>query len=146
MRHHSSVTHHPSSGNNIGGSHGVQQLLVAEKRAAEKVAEARKRKARRIKQAREEAEAEIEIFKSQKEKQFLEYEIKYMGNSEDIAASIQQEADKQIAEHDHRVRENKDAVRTIISHLDILTTVTLNIRVSLSFQFKDYKAKLHFQY
>ncbi|XP_057651688.1 V-type proton ATPase subunit G-like [Diorhabda carinulata] len=128
MRHHSSVTHHPSSGNNIGGSHGVQQLLVAEKRAAEKVAEARKRKARRIKQAREEAEAEIEIFKSQKEKQFLEYEIKYMGNSEDIAASIQQEADKQIAEHDHRVRENKEAIiEDLISYvIDIEPVVPRN--------------------
>ncbi|XP_026542696.1 V-type proton ATPase subunit G 2 isoform X2 [Pseudonaja textilis] len=30
---------------------GIQQLLQAEKRAAEKVAEARKRKARRLKQA-----------------------------------------------------------------------------------------------
>ena len=33
---------------------GIQQLLSAEKRAAEKVAEARKRKNRRLKQAKEE--------------------------------------------------------------------------------------------
>ena len=39
---------------------GIQQLLVAEKRAAEKVSEARKRKNRRLKQAKEEAQAEIE--------------------------------------------------------------------------------------
>ncbi|KAM9233350.1 V-type proton ATPase subunit G 2 isoform 2-T2 [Trichechus inunguis] len=32
-------------------SQGIQQLLQAEKRAAEKVADARKRKARRLKQA-----------------------------------------------------------------------------------------------
>ena len=42
---------------------GIQQLLVAEKRAAEKVAEARKRKNRRLKQAKEEAQAEIEKYK-----------------------------------------------------------------------------------
>ncbi|XP_067829998.1 V-type proton ATPase subunit G 1-like isoform X3 [Heptranchias perlo] len=35
-------------------SQGIQQLLHAEKRAAEKVAEARKRKARRLRQAKEE--------------------------------------------------------------------------------------------
>ena len=35
---------------------GIQQLLVAEKRAAEKVSEARKRKNRRLKQAKEEAQ------------------------------------------------------------------------------------------
>ena len=42
---------------------GIQQLLAAEKRAAEKVSEARKRKNRRLKQAKEEAQAEIERFK-----------------------------------------------------------------------------------
>uniref|UniRef100_UPI003AAEB945 V-type proton ATPase subunit G 1 isoform X2 n=1 Tax=Centroberyx gerrardi TaxID=166262 RepID=UPI003AAEB945 len=35
-------------------SQGIQQLLQAEKRAAEKVAEARKRKNRRLRQAKEE--------------------------------------------------------------------------------------------
>ncbi len=39
---------------------GIQQLLAAEKRAAEKVSEARKRKNRRLKQAKEEAQSEIE--------------------------------------------------------------------------------------
>ena len=38
---------------------GIQQLLVAEKRAAEKVSEARKRKNRRLKQAKEEAQVQI---------------------------------------------------------------------------------------
>ena len=41
---------------------GIQQLLVAEKRAAEKVSEARKRKNRRLKQAKE--EAQVQIFSS----------------------------------------------------------------------------------
>uniref|UniRef100_A0AAZ3PPT0 V-type proton ATPase subunit G n=1 Tax=Oncorhynchus tshawytscha TaxID=74940 RepID=A0AAZ3PPT0_ONCTS len=39
-------------------SQGIQQLLQAEKRAAEKVAEARKRKNRRLKQAKEEVDKE----------------------------------------------------------------------------------------
>lgn len=42
---------------------GIQQLLAAEKRAAEKVNEARKRKARRLKQAKDEAQGEIQKYK-----------------------------------------------------------------------------------
>ena len=48
---------------------GIQQLLSAEKRAAEKVSEARKRKNRRLKQAKEEAQAEIEKYKKEREQQ-----------------------------------------------------------------------------
>ena len=44
-------------------STGIQQLLVAEKKAAEKVSDARKRKAKRLKQAKEEAQAEIEKYR-----------------------------------------------------------------------------------
>ena len=45
-------------------STGIQQLLVAEKKAADKVGDARKRKAKRLKQAKEEAQAEIEKYRS----------------------------------------------------------------------------------
>lgn len=43
---------------------GIQQLLAAEKRAAEKINEARKRKAQRLKQAKQEAQAEIEKYRT----------------------------------------------------------------------------------
>ena len=52
---------------------GIQQLLSAEKRAAEKVSEARKRKNRRLKQAKEEAQAEIEKYKKEREQQVMGY-------------------------------------------------------------------------
>lgn len=42
---------------------GIQQLLAAEKRAAEKINDARKRKALRLKQAKQEAQAEIEKYR-----------------------------------------------------------------------------------
>lgn len=45
---------------------GLQQLLAAEKRAAEKINEARKRNKQRLKQATREAQAEIEKFKQVK--------------------------------------------------------------------------------
>jgi len=70
---------------------GIQQLLSAEKRAAEKVQEARKRKARRLKQAKEEANNEIEKFKSEREKSFKDYEKQHMGSRDDIAAQIEAE-------------------------------------------------------
>ncbi|XP_057410662.1 V-type proton ATPase subunit G 2 isoform X1 [Balaenoptera acutorostrata] len=51
-------------------SQGIQQLLQAEKRAAEKVADARKRKARRLKQAKEEAQMEVEQYRREREQEF----------------------------------------------------------------------------
>ncbi|PAV76731.1 hypothetical protein WR25_21053 [Diploscapter pachys] len=42
---------------------GIQQLLQAEKRAADKINEARKRKLQRMKQAKQEAQSEVEKFK-----------------------------------------------------------------------------------
>ncbi|CAI9174698.1 unnamed protein product [Rangifer tarandus platyrhynchus] len=51
-------------------SQGIQQLLQAEKRAAEKVSDGRKRKSRRLKQAKEEAQAESEQYRLQREKEF----------------------------------------------------------------------------
>ena len=59
---------------------GIQQLLTAEKRAAEKVSEARKRKNRRLKQAKEEAQQEIEKYKAEREQTFKGHEAKYAGS------------------------------------------------------------------
>ena len=70
---------------------GIQQLLAAEKRAAEKVSEARKRKNRRLKQAKEEAQAEIEKYKAERERQFKEHEARHVGSKGDIAARIEQD-------------------------------------------------------
>ncbi|XP_068930602.1 V-type proton ATPase subunit G 3 isoform X2 [Petaurus breviceps papuanus] len=53
-------------------SQGIQQLLQAEKRAKDKLDEAKKRKGKRLKQAKEEAMAEIDQYRMQKEKEFQE--------------------------------------------------------------------------
>ncbi|CAG9856327.1 unnamed protein product [Phyllotreta striolata] len=89
---------------------GIQQLLLAEKRAAEKVAEARKRKAKRIKQAREEAAAEIEAYRWHREEQFAEYEERYLGRSEDVAMKIQRDTEIHLKQIDNNVAEYKDSV------------------------------------
>uniref|UniRef100_A0A1B6JVS1 V-type proton ATPase subunit G n=1 Tax=Homalodisca liturata TaxID=320908 RepID=A0A1B6JVS1_9HEMI len=89
---------------------GIQQLLAAEKRAAEKVAEAKKRKARRLKQAKEEAQEEIEKYRQEREKQFKEFEAKHMGSREDVAARIEADTKVKIEEMNKAVTLHKEAV------------------------------------
>ena len=86
---------------------GIQQLLSAEKRAAEKVTEARKRKNRRLKQAKEEAQAEIEKYKAERDAQFRDHEAKYAGSKGDVAARIDADAKARINAMDASVKANK---------------------------------------
>jgi len=89
---------------------GIQQLLAAEKRAAEKVSDARKRKARRLKQAKEEAQAEIERYRTEREKQFKDFEAKHMGSREEVAARIDQDTIAKIEGMKKQVANNKEQV------------------------------------
>merc|ERR1712045_709179 len=91
---------------------GIQQLLTAEKRAAEKVSEARKRKNRRLKQAKEEAQAETEKYKAERETIFKGNESKFAGSKGDVAAQIDADAKARIAAMDSSVSANKAAVLT----------------------------------
>ncbi|XP_029035954.1 V-type proton ATPase subunit Vha13 [Osmia lignaria lignaria] len=96
---------------------GIQQLLAAEKRAAEKVSEARKRKARRLKQAKEEAQDEIEKYRQEREKQFREFEAKHMGSKEDVAARIEADTKIKIEEMNKAVAMHKNAIMLKILEL-----------------------------
>lgn len=89
---------------------GIQQLLAAEKRAAEKVAEAKKRKARRLKQAKEEAQEDIEKYRQERERVFREFENKHMGSRDDVAAKIEQDTKLKIEGMNEAVIKNKEAV------------------------------------
>lgn len=91
-------------------THGIQQLLTAEKRAAEKVSEARKRKARRLKQAKEEAQAEIEKYRLERETQFKDHEQKYVGSRDDIVAKIESDTKARIEGMSRSVQTNKEQV------------------------------------
>jgi len=86
---------------------GIQQLLTAEKRAAEKVAEARKRKQRRLKQAKEEAQEEIEKYRQERERQFKEFEAKHMGSKESVAAKIDADTRLKIEEMNRSISFNR---------------------------------------
>lgn len=70
-------------------------------------------KQRRIKQARDEAAAEAEQYKLERERQFREYEAKYMGSREDILAKIEKETESQMVELENRVEKFKELVREI---------------------------------
>ncbi|CAK9821112.1 V-type proton ATPase subunit G [Anthophora plagiata] len=102
-------------------SHGIQQLLAAEKRAAEKVSEARKRKARRLKQAKEEAQDEIEKYRLERERQFREFEAKHMGSKEDVAARIEADTKVKIEEMNKAVSMHKDAI--MLKVLDLVYNI-----------------------
>ncbi|XP_047001972.1 V-type proton ATPase subunit G [Schistocerca americana] len=111
---------------------GIQQLLAAEKRAAEKVSEARKRKARRLKQAKEEAQEEIEKYRQERERQFKEFEAKHMGSREDRAAQIEAETKVKIAEMEKSVNQRKEKLIERILELvyDIKPELHKNFRAA----------------
>uniref|UniRef100_G1U826 V-type proton ATPase subunit G n=1 Tax=Oryctolagus cuniculus TaxID=9986 RepID=G1U826_RABIT len=77
-------------------SQGIQQLLQAEKRAAEKVSEARKRKNRRLKQAKEEAQAEIEQYRLQREKEFKAKEAAALGSHGSCSSEVEKETQEKM--------------------------------------------------
>jgi len=89
---------------------GIQQLLAAEKKAAEKINEARKRKAKRLKQANDEAKAEIEKYRQERDGQFKAYEAKHLGSRDDIAARIEKEAKEQMERMHQSVNAHKGKV------------------------------------
>ncbi|KAJ2940950.1 hypothetical protein O0L34_g10212 [Tuta absoluta] len=109
---------------------GIQQLLAAEKRAAEKVADARKRKAKRLKQAKDEAQEEVEKYRQERERQFKEFEAKHMGTREGVAAKIDAETKIKIEEMNRLVKQQKNAVIQDILNLvyDIKPELHVNYR------------------
>ncbi|CAH2057494.1 unnamed protein product, partial [Iphiclides podalirius] len=110
---------------------GIQQLLAAEKRAAEKVSEARKRKAKRLKQAKEEAQDEVEKYRQERERQFKEFEAKHMGTREGVAAKIDAETKVKIEEMNKMVKMQQEAVIKDILGLvyDIKPELHVNYRI-----------------
>ncbi|XP_065576829.1 V-type proton ATPase subunit G-like [Artemia franciscana] len=112
-------------------THGIQQLLAAEKKAAERVKEARTRKARRLKQAKDEAQAEIEAYKQERERQFRDFEAKHLGSKEGVAAKIDVDTKLKIEQMNKMVMQNKEnVIKTLLDLVsDIKPTIHKNLRV-----------------
>ncbi|XP_055679362.1 V-type proton ATPase subunit G-like [Lutzomyia longipalpis] len=97
---------------------GIQQLLAAEKKAAEKVAEARKRKARRLKQAKDEATEEIEKYRVERDQQFKDFEAKHVGSREGVANKIDADTRLKIDDMNRTVTNHKERViQEILTHI-----------------------------
>jgi len=113
-------------------SQGIQQLLQAEKRAAEKVAEARKRKNRRLKQAKEEAQAEIEQYRLQREKEFKSKEAAALGSHGNSAVEVERETVTRMAQVQSGFGQNREAVLTslLAAVCDIRPEIHANYRVA----------------
>uniref|UniRef100_T2MH81 V-type proton ATPase subunit G n=1 Tax=Hydra vulgaris TaxID=6087 RepID=T2MH81_HYDVU len=90
-------------------SHGIQQLLGAEKKAADLVGDARKRKTKRLKQAKEEAISEIEQFRNERETIFKETQQNRFGQ-DDYQKQITEDTNSKLMLIERQVKENKGAV------------------------------------
>ncbi|XP_031558017.1 V-type proton ATPase subunit G-like [Actinia tenebrosa] len=91
-------------------SQGIQQLLAAEKRAAELVSDAKKRKTKRLKQAKEEAVEEITSYRAERENQFQEYQKEHMGSKDDFQVKIDENTKVKLDVMTNDVNQNKDKV------------------------------------
>ncbi|KAM9283313.1 V-type proton ATPase subunit G 3 [Morus bassanus] len=77
-------------------SQGIQHLLQAEKRAKDKLEEAKKRKGKRLRQAKEEAIAEIDHYRLQREKEFRNKQTNVMGSQGNLSAKIEEQTTETI--------------------------------------------------
>lgn len=91
-------------------SAGIKQLLIAEKGAAAKVEAARKQKQRRLKQAKDEAQAEVEAYRNEREAAYKKQETAHMGSRGDLEARIDGQTDAKLKQVDQAFQKNKDDV------------------------------------
>ncbi|XP_072285706.1 V-type proton ATPase subunit G 1 [Pyxicephalus adspersus] len=113
-------------------SAGIQQLLQAEKRAAERVAEARKRKNRRLKQAKEEAQAEIEQYRLQREKEFKAKEAAALGSHGSCSEEMEKETSAKMSIILENYKQNREKVlEDLLSFVcDIKPEIHVNYRIN----------------
>uniref|UniRef100_A0A8B9DEU7 V-type proton ATPase subunit G n=1 Tax=Anser cygnoides TaxID=8845 RepID=A0A8B9DEU7_ANSCY len=93
-------------------SQGIQQLLQAEKRAKDKLEEAKKRKGKRLKQAKEEAIAEIDHYRLQREKEFRNKASAFqvMGSQGNLSAKIEEQTTETIQKLTSSYHKNKESM------------------------------------
>uniref|UniRef100_A0A8C9PY89 V-type proton ATPase subunit G n=1 Tax=Spermophilus dauricus TaxID=99837 RepID=A0A8C9PY89_SPEDA len=103
-------------------SQGIQQLLQAEKRAAEKLSPLKTGKNRRLKQAKEEAQAEIEQYRLQREKEFKAKEAAALGSHGSCSTEVEKETQEKMTILQTYFRQNRDEV------LDNLLAFVCDIR------------------
>ncbi|KAL1774771.1 V-type proton ATPase subunit G 3 [Sigmodon hispidus] len=113
-------------------SQGIQQLLQAEKRAKDKLEEAKKRKGKRLKQAKEEAVAETDQYRMQKEKEFRLKQSKIMGSQGHLADEIEDQTQEKIKELNRSYNQCMESVVKQLLNMvcDIKAEVHVNYRAT----------------
>ncbi|XP_065602676.1 V-type proton ATPase subunit G 3 [Cyrtonyx montezumae] len=91
-------------------SQGIQQLLQAEKRAKDKLEEAKKRKGKRLKQAKEEAMAEIDHYRLQREKEFRNKQMNVMGSQGNLSAQIEEQTAETVRNLTSSYQKNRESM------------------------------------
>eukprot|EP00047_Mylnosiga_fluctuans_P001390 m.220082 g.220082 ORF g.220082 m.220082 type:complete len:124 (-) comp10305_c0_seq1:638-1009(-) len=109
---------------------GVKKLLEAEAKAAELVKKARNQKQVRMKQARDEAEAEINAYRSQREQEFQRKQTANAGNTGDVAAKIKKDTEVKLSDLEKSVTDNKQQV--IQKLLDIVCQVDPQLHINFA--------------
>ncbi|XP_065829923.1 V-type proton ATPase subunit G-like [Oscarella lobularis] len=109
----------------------VQQLLAAEKKAAEIVSEARRKKTKRLKQAKEEAAREIEAYRKEREDAYQKQKQQHMGSKDTFDAKVRADTEQKLREAQADVEANKEQVITRVLGLvqDVKPEIHKNLRV-----------------
>ncbi|CAG5135665.1 unnamed protein product [Candidula unifasciata] len=110
---------------------GIQQLLIAEKKASEMVGEARKRKALKLKTAKKEAEVEIAKFKAEKESHYKRMEEEMLGKKSDNEAQIQLLTNQKMKDIETMFRKNKPAALKTIN--EVLFDINIRLHENVKF-------------
>lgn len=90
-------------------SQGIQQLLQAEKKAADLIAEARTKKTKKAKQAKNEALQDIEAIRNEREKEFQEKQNSEVGQI-DFKNRINEETKEKLSLMAEQIEGNKGKV------------------------------------
>merc|ERR1712107_878827 len=98
------------------------------KKGGRKGVRSQKRKNRRLKQSKEEAQAEIEKYKAEREAAFKNHEAKYAGSKGDVAARIDQDAKSRIDAMNQSVNANK--AKVISGLIDAVCNIEPKVHVN----------------
>ncbi|EHB03784.1 V-type proton ATPase subunit G 3 [Heterocephalus glaber] len=113
-------------------SQGVHQLLQAEKRAKDKLEEAKNGKRKRLKQAKEEAMAEIDQYRMEREKEFRLRESKIMGSQSNVSDEVEEQTRQKIQELNRSYNQCMESVTVQLLSMvcDMKPEIHVNYRVT----------------
>ncbi|XP_008683312.1 V-type proton ATPase subunit G 3 [Ursus maritimus] len=119
-------------------SQGIHQLLQAEKRAKDKLEEAKKStkslsgKEKRLKQAKEEAMAEIDQYRMQRDKEFRLKQSKVMGSQSNLSEEIEEQTQGKIKELNGSYNEYVESVLKQLLNIvcDVKPEIHVNYRAT----------------